>query len=196
MLLAGDAEVVEDRGNLRVLLERTRITPDSILLSERTHAALAGFLREQVCIYMCPWPRIQGAMMDPETLTVGYRSWRGEPRAKGKRRREMSEEAERIAAEEAQRGRGAPRYKSTPYPGSIPAALTDPTAAEAALDPDAVTLNTGPGDCIDCMACVNVCPMGIDIRDGQQLECITCALCIDACDEIMDKVGRPQGLVR
>ena len=153
-----------------------------------------GLMREQVCIYMCPWPRIQGAMMDPDTLTVGYRSWRGEPRAKGKRRREMSEEAERIAAEELARGRGAPAYKSTPYPGTIPAAFTDPTA-ETALDADAVSLKSGPGDCIDCMACVNVCPMGIDIRNGQQLECITCALCIDACDEVMEKIGKPRGLI-
>ena len=98
-----------------------------------------GFMREQVCIYMCPWPRIQGAMMDDDTLTVAYRDWRGEPRGK---------------------------------------------AREASA-----------GDCVDCMACVNVCPMGIDIRDGQQMECITCALCIDACDEIMDKLGRERGLI-
>ena len=98
-----------------------------------------GFAREQICIYACPWPRIQAAMMDAETLTVGYRDWRGEPR--GKKR-----------------------------------------------DPNA-------GDCIDCMACVNVCPMGIDIRDGQQMECITCALCIDACDDIMGKLGRDRGLI-
>ena len=96
-------------------------------------------MREQVCIYMCPWPRIQAAMMDPDTLTIGYRDWRGEPR--GKQRVE------------------------------------------------------GAGDCIDCMACVNVCPMGIDIRDGQQMECITCGLCIDACDDIMDKIGKPRGLI-
>jgi cytochrome c oxidase accessory protein FixG len=98
-----------------------------------------GFMREQVCNYMCPWPRIQAAMMDPETLTVAYRDWRGEPR--GKKRVE------------------------------------------------------GAGDCIDCMACVNVCPAGIDIREGQQMECITCALCIDACDDIMDKIGKPRGLI-
>ncbi len=96
-------------------------------------------MREQVCNYMCPWPRIQAAMMDPETLTVAYREWRGEPR--GKQRVE------------------------------------------------------GAGDCIDCMACVNVCPAGIDIRDGQQMECITCALCIDACDDIMAKIGKPRGLI-
>ncbi len=98
-----------------------------------------GFMREQVCNYMCPWPRIQAAMMDPETLTVAYREWRGEPR--GKKRVE------------------------------------------------------GAGDCIDCMACVNVCPAGIDIRDGQQMECITCALCIDACDDVMERIGKPRGLI-
>ena len=104
-----------------------------------TTFVFGGFMREQVCIYMCPWPRIQGAMMDDDTLTVAYRDWRGEPR--GKKR--------------------------------------DATA----------------GDCVDCNACVAVCPMGIDIRDGQQLECITCALCIDACDGIMDSLGRERGLI-
>ena len=102
-----------------------------------------GFAREQICIYACPWPRIQAAMLDEDSLTVGYRAWRGEPR-------KHSEEVEA----------GAPQ-----------------------------------GDCIDCMACVNVCPMGIDIRDGQQMECITCALCIDACDDVMEKIGKPRGLI-
>ncbi|GAA6209457.1 cytochrome c oxidase accessory protein CcoG [Cognatishimia sp. WU-CL00825] len=102
-----------------------------------------GYAREQICIYACPWPRIQAAMMDEDTLTVAYRDWRGEPRGKLKKQ----------------------------------------------------TAQAPQGDCIDCMACVNVCPMGIDIRDGQQLECITCALCIDACDEVMDKIGKPRGLI-
>lgn len=102
-----------------------------------------GFAREQICIYACPWPRIQAAMMDEDTLTVGYRDWRGEPRGK-----------------QSKKATDAPK-----------------------------------GDCIDCMACVNVCPMGIDIRDGQQMECITCALCIDACDDIMAKIGKPRGLI-
>ncbi len=102
-----------------------------------------GIAREQICIYACPWPRIQAAMMDEETLTVGYRAWRGEPRGKHRK----SEGADKL------------------------------------------------GDCIDCRACVNVCPTGIDIRDGQQLECITCALCIDACDDIMTKIGKPRGLI-
>ena len=108
-----------------------------------TTFVFGGFMREQICIYACPWPRIQAAMMDEDTLTVGYRKWRGEPRGKH-RKAETSEPL---------------------------------------------------GDCIDCMACVNVCPMGIDIRDGQQLACITCALCIDACDDVMTKIGKPRGLI-
>jgi len=104
---------------------------------------LAGWAREQVCTYMCPWPRFQAAMMDEQSMIVTYQAWRGEPRGKHK----------------------------------------------------AGTSWDGRGDCVDCTACVQVCPTGIDIRDGQQLECIGCGLCIDACDEIMDKVGRPKGLV-
>ena len=104
-----------------------------------------GYAREQICIYACPWPRIQAAMMDEDTLVVGYREWRGEPRGKLRKKQDANAEPQ--------------------------------------------------GDCIDCMACVNVCPVGIDIRKGQQLECITCALCIDACDEMMDKIGKPRGLI-
>ena len=104
---------------------------------------LGGIAREQVCIYMCPWPRIQGAMIDHETLLVSYRTHRGEPRGAHK--------------------------KGQPWEGR--------------------------GDCIDCKACVAVCPTGIDIRDGSQLECIQCALCIDACNDIMDKIGRPRALI-
>ncbi|MBI1774018.1 MAG: cytochrome c oxidase accessory protein CcoG [Proteobacteria bacterium] len=104
---------------------------------------LAGLAREQVCTYMCPWPRIQAAMLDEHSLIVTYRRWRGEPR--GKHKQGASWE--------------------------------------------------GRGDCVDCQACVQVCPTGIDIRDGQQLECIGCGLCIDACDDIMAKVGRPTGLI-
>ena len=121
-----------------------------------------GFMREQVCIYMCPWPRIQAAMMDPDTITVGYRDWRGEPRGRHRK--------------------GA----------AVTASL--PTTTAYAV-PDDAPEPAAQGDCIDCMACVNVCPMGIDIRDGQQMECITCALCIDACDDVMDKIGKPRGLI-
>ena len=115
----------------------------TIAVMTLTTVFFGGFAREQICIYACPWPRIQSAMMDEDTLVVAYREWRGEPRGKLKK-------------------------------------IDDGVAQ---------------GDCIDCMACVNVCPMGIDIRNGQQLECITCALCIDACDEVMDRIGKPRGLI-
>ncbi len=168
-----------------VTLAAHPVAYSTIAILTATTFIFGGLMREQVCIYMCPWPRIQGAMMDPDTLTVGYRGWRGEPRAKGKRRREMSAEAERIAAEQAEKGRGRAAYRSTPYPGIDGFDLPETPVVET----------SGPGDCIDCMACVNVCPMGIDIRNGQQMECITCALCIDACDEVMEKIGKERGLI-
>jgi cytochrome c oxidase accessory protein FixG len=112
------------------------------LLTATTYV-FAGHMREQVCTYMCPWPRIQGAMLDDHSLQVTYRYDRGEPRGAHKKGADW----------------------------------------------------TGRGDCIDCHQCVVVCPMGIDIRDGAQLECINCGLCIDACDEIMAKVERPKGLI-
>jgi cytochrome c oxidase accessory protein FixG len=104
---------------------------------------LGGIAREQVCTYMCPWPRIQGAMFDADSYLVSYRPYRGEPRG--------------------------PHKKGDTWGGR--------------------------GDCIDCTQCVAVCPMGIDIREGPQLECIQCALCIDACNSVMDKVGRPNLLI-
>ena len=110
-----------------------------------TTYTFGGLMREQVCTYMCPWPRIQAAMLDENSLTVTYNDWRGEPRTRHAKK------------------------------------------AQAA--------GQSVGDCVDCNACVAVCPMGIDIRDGQQLECITCALCIDACDGVMDKLGRERGLI-
>jgi cytochrome c oxidase accessory protein FixG len=106
----------------------------------------AGFLREQVCKYMCPYARFQSAMFDRNTLIISYDSKRGEPR--GSRRR------------------GADRASS------------------------------GLGDCIDCTLCVQVCPTGIDIREGLQIECIACAACIDVCDQVMDKMEYPRGLIR
>jgi cytochrome c oxidase accessory protein FixG len=105
-----------------------------------TTYVLAGFAREQVCTYMCPWPRFQGAMLDGDSLVVTYREWRGEPRGKLK--------------------------------------------------------SEGVGDCVDCGACVHVCPTGIDIRQGLQYECIGCAGCIDVCDSVMDKMRYPRGLIR
>lgn len=116
-----------------------------------TTFTLGGLMREQVCIYMCPWPRIQSAMMDERSLTVTYKSWRGEPRTHGLKR------------------------VQAPDPGA--------------------NLRQRMGDCIDCDACVAVCPTGIDIREGAQIGCITCGLCIDACDAMMAKLARPPRLI-
>ena len=148
----------------------------TIAILTATTFIFGGFMREQVCIYMCPWPRIQAAMMDDDTLTVAYREWRGEPRGKGKKRQQkvMPE----LQAAGPQMGRRSP---AIPMPG-MPSGVGGPVTQEL-------------GDCIDCNACVNVCPMGIDIRDGQQMACITCALCIDACDDVMEKIGKPRGLI-
>ena len=106
----------------------------------------AGYMREQVCKYMCPYARFQGAMFDRHTMIITYDAQRGEPR--GSRSR-----------------------------------TDDPRAK-------------GLGDCTDCTLCVQVCPTGIDIRKGLQLECIACAACIDACDNVMDKMHYPRGLIR
>lgn len=106
----------------------------------------AGFLREQVCIYMCPYARFQSAMFDKDTLVISYDKERGEPRGSRKR---------------------------------------SETPAEKGL-----------GSCVDCGLCVQVCPTGIDIRDGLQYQCIACSACIDVCDSIMDKMGYPKRLIR
>jgi polyferredoxin len=106
----------------------------------------AGWLREQVCMYMCPYARFQSAMFDKNTLIVSYDAKRGEPR--GSRKHGADYQAQ------------------------------------------------GLGDCIDCQLCVQVCPTGIDIRDGLQYQCIGCALCVDACNSVMQKMQYPQGLIR
>lgn len=107
----------------------------------------AGWMREQVCMYMCPYARFQSVMFDHDTLIVSYDEKRGEPRGSRKR-----------------------------------------SARHAELD--------AKGDCIDCQLCVQVCPTGIDIRDGLQYQCIGCALCVDACNSVMDKMDYPKGLIR
>lgn len=122
------------------------------VLTATTYIA-AGWAREQICTYICPYARFQGVMYEPETLTVLYDERRGE----------------------GIRGRVVPR---------------------AGLKKREERLALGHGDCIDCGFCVQVCPAGIDIREGLQYECISCGLCADACNTIMDSMGYPRGLIR
>jgi polyferredoxin len=159
----------------------------------------AGFLREQVCKYMCPYARFQSAMFDRNTLIIAYDAMRGEPRGARKRGTLGSVLA---------RARGL-LDKATAY-DYVFRASQHPTAASAqAHAHGTITFDWRTraeplpdftpderGDCVDCTLCVQVCPTGIDIRNGLQYECIACGACIDSCDTVMDKVGYPQGLIR
>jgi polyferredoxin len=142
---------------------------------------LAGWAREQVCTYMCPWPRFQAAMLDEDSMIVTYEAWRGEPRGKPKKRAAHVSPAEM-----------PPQPHQTQFQNQPGLANIDWEQADALHGKDRLD---NLGDCIDCNKCVAVCPTGIDIRDGVQLECIGCGLCIDACDSVMDKLGRPRGLI-
>lgn len=159
----------------------------------------AGFLREQVCKYMCPYARFQSAMFDRNTLIIAYDPMRGEPR--GPRKRGLASVLERA--------RGL-LDKVTAHDYVFRAAQ-HPTAAAALAGAQGTITFAGAGvvaeplpkfaaddlgDCIDCTICVQVCPTGIDIRNGLQYECIACGACIDACDDVMGKMGYPKGLIR
>jgi cytochrome c oxidase accessory protein FixG len=134
--------------------EVEKMITEGISANYRTFITLIGFstvfffvyywFREQACIVVCPYGRLQGVLLDKKSMVVAYDFVRGEPRGKLKK----------------------------------------------------ATINTDQGDCIDCLACVRVCPTGIDIRNGTQLECVNCTACIDACDAIMDSINKPQGLIR
>ncbi|MBK8879973.1 MAG: 4Fe-4S binding protein [Haliscomenobacter sp.] len=139
-----------------------------------------SYLREQVCVTICPYGRLQGVLLDRNSIVIHYDFVRGEPRGKvrkaGAPQKEtpstlihdlVAQEPEKIVAE------------------ALPAGANPLKQTQKAL-----------GDCIDCKLCIAVCPTGIDIRNGTQLECINCTACIDACDEVMDKVKRPRGLIR
>ncbi|HET7843306.1 MAG TPA: 4Fe-4S dicluster domain-containing protein, partial [Xanthomonadales bacterium] len=139
----------------------------------------AGFLREQVCKYMCPYARFQGSMFDRDTLLIAYDEKRGEPRGRSKRA---------VAARSAE----AARQIAEPHP--LPSPASRGGGVEVGLQPTQELIEAG--DCIDCNLCVQVCPTGIDIRNGLQYDCIACGACIDACDSVMDKLARPRGLIR
>ena len=126
-----------------------------------------GSFREQTCMVACPYGRFQSVLLDERSLIIGYDEARGEPRGKLKRRAALP------AAED----------------GAAPSTTVAGGVSEAALA-------VRKGDCVNCGACVAVCPTGVDIRDGLQMECIHCTQCIDACDSVMDKLGKPRGLIR
>lgn len=122
-----------------------------------------SYLREQVCVAICPYGRLQGVLLDHNSIVITYDHVRGEPR--GKIRKEKKAAGSLVS--------------------DIASSVTQAAAEAKPL-----------GDCIDCKLCIHVCPTGIDIRNGTQLECVNCTACIDACDEVMDKVNRPRGLIR
>jgi len=155
-----------------------------------------AWFREQLCIVICPYGRLQSAMIDDHSMVVGYDARRGEPRGKGakpalarsqntpvKTGGESGDAHAFVAEVSALAGNGNPLL--TPHH-----AITDvrPTGARP--------INPAEGQCVDCARCVQVCPTGIDIRQGLQLECIGCTACIDACDEVMRRLKRPTGLIR
>ncbi len=161
--------------------------------------AFAGVLRQQVCKYMCPYARFQSAMFDRDTLIIAYDPMRGEPR--GARKRGLGSVLERA--------RGLldvnTAYDYVFRASRHPSAAANRAAARATIALGEAGMEAEPlpkfateqlGDCIDCTLCVQVCPVGIDIRNGLQYECIACGLCIDACNDVMDKVDYPRGLIR
>lgn len=135
----------------------------SMILFSAAFYFVFSYLREQVCTTICPYGRLQGVLLDKNSIVVAYDYERGEPRGKIRK----AKKTKALAVE------GVP-------------AKEDPIVA----------IQQQLGDCIDCKLCVQVCPTGIDIRDGTQLECVNCTACIDACDEVMVKVNRPKGLIR
>lgn len=134
----------------------------AMLIFSAVFYGVFAWMREQVCIAVCPYGRLQSVLLDENSIVVAYDYERGEPRGKVKK-----------------------KPKKNPLE-SIQASVASPVEK----------IETQLGDCIDCKMCIAVCPTGIDIRNGTQLECVNCTACIDACDEIMEKVDRPLGLIR
>jgi cytochrome c oxidase accessory protein FixG len=116
-----------------------------------------AYLREQACIIVCPYGRLQGVLLSKDSIVIAYDYVRGEPRGKLKRKNEDSKSIKELTINDLEKPKG---------------------------------------DCIDCKLCVHVCPTGIDIRNGTQLECVNCTACIDVCDEVMDKIDKPRGLIK
>ncbi len=141
-----------------------------------------AWFREQLCIVICPYGRLQSALIDDHSLVIGYDAKRGEPRGKPAARNIPG--LPPVSARE-----GLPAGDASVAPRIVELARAEPARASAlAAEP--------VGDCVACNRCVHVCPTGIDIRHGLQMECIGCTACIDACDDVMTRLNRPRGLIR
>lgn len=143
-----------------------------------------SYLREQVCVAICPYGRLQGVLLDSNSIVVHYDMVRGEPRGKIRKNKSQSKTNNPVAGIQNSVTQ-ATQETETVVAEPLPAGSNPIEQTQKSL-----------GDCIDCKLCVHVCPTGIDIREGTQLECINCTACMDACDEVMDKIGRDRGLIR
>ena len=148
----------------------------ALLLFSGVFYMVFSYLREQVCVTICPYGRLQGVLLVPDSIVVHYDFKRGEPRGKIRRKKASNKPAD-------------PTLEN-PKSASL---KTDYSFGQKQFEENLVK---GQGECIDCKLCVQVCPTGIDIRNGTQLECVNCTACMDACDGVMDKVGRERGLIR
>ncbi len=144
----------------------------SLLIFTTVFFFVYWWFREQACIVVCPYGRLQGVLLDRNSIVVAYDRLRGEPRGK----------------QSKNKGNLQPEQQT------VNVANSNNTSAITLAPNETAEVKTG--DCIDCYACVRVCPTGIDIRNGTQLECVNCTACIDACDAIMTSINKPEGLVR
>lgn len=183
------------------------------------HVAFAGIFyfvfakfREQACTQVCPYGRLQGVFLDKDSIVISYDDVRGEPRGKLKKQRQPKSEGcggcgssasvKPIVSKPIKK-----KTTQTPLPEIKKKEVEEikkPNTEEKEETRKMTLADVNPsvseekplGDCIDCKLCVHVCPTGIDIRNGTQLECVNCTACIDACDEVMDKIEKPRGLIR
>ena len=142
-----------------------------------------AWMREQICVAICPYGRLQGVLLDKNSIVVHYDHVRGEPR--GKIKKETGNKPISPISSIQSSVRQSEKAVAMEMVEALPPAANPIEAVQKSL-----------GDCIDCKLCIHVCPTGIDIRNGTQLECVNCTACIDVCDEVMDKVSRPRGLIR
>ena len=179
--------------------EVLKIIKEPIAQHTAGFAAMVGFsfvfygvfarLREQVCTTICPYGRLQSVLLVPDSIVVAYDYVRGEPRGKLKKEKKIEPTSHNhVHTEGGEKGKEPCKNGCADCPTCA--------STTAILQNIQNSMTPKLGDCIDCTLCVQVCPTGIDIRNGTQLECVNCTACMDACDEVMDKIQRPRGLIR